>query len=155
MRRKIKTKRDIKPDYKYGSVLVSQFINKVMHDGEKKVAETIVYKALDSIEKKEKKPGLEIFETAIKNISPQLEVKSRRIGGANYQVPREVRGERKVTLAMRWLIQAARSGQGKAMDKKLAEEIVLAVKNEGTAIKKKNDTHRMAESNKAFAHFSW
>lgn len=155
MRRKINIKRDIKPDVKYGSILVSQFINKLMYDGEKRVAEKIIYQALANIEKKENKPGLEIFETAIKNISPQLEVKSRRIGGANYQVPREVRGERKLTLAMRWLVQAARAGQGKTVDKKLAEEIILAAKNEGNAIKKKNDTHRMAEANKAFAHFSW
>ena len=155
MRRKINIKRDIKPDYKHGSVLAAQFINKLMRDGEKNVAQNIFYKALNNIEKKEKKTGLEVFETAIKNVSPQLEVKSRRIGGANYQVPREVRGERKLALAMRWLILAARSGKGKPIDQKLAEEIILAAKNEGNAIKKKNDTHRMAEANKAFAHFSW
>ena len=155
MRRKINIKRDIKPDYKYGSVLAARFINKIMQHGEKSVSQKIFYQALDNIEQKEKKPGLEVFETAIKNISPQLEVKSRRIGGANYQVPREVRGERKLALAMRWLILAARAGKGKPMDKKLAEEIILAAKNEGNAIKKKNDTHRMAEANKAFAHFSW
>ncbi|MEK9174773.1 MAG: 30S ribosomal protein S7 [Patescibacteria group bacterium] len=155
MRRKINIKRDIKPDLKYGSVLVSQFINKIMMDGEKKVAEKIVYQALANAEKKENKPGLEIFEAAIKNVSPQLEVKSRRIGGANYQVPREVRGERKLTLAMRWIVLAARAGKGRAMDKKLADEFLLAAKNEGNAIKKRNDTHRMAEANKAFAHFSW
>lgn len=155
MRRKINIKRDIKPDYKHGSVLAAQFINKLMRDGEKSVAQNIFYKALGNIEKKEKKTGLEVFETAIKNVSPQLEVKSRRIGGANYQVPREVRGERKLALAMRWLILAARSGKGKPIDQKLAEEIILAAKNEGNAIRKKNDTHRMAEANKAFAHFSW
>lgn len=155
MRKKKVVKRDIKPDYKYGSVLLAQFINKIMFSGEKRVAERLVYAALAEMEKKEKKPALEIFETAIKNVSPQLEVKSRRIGGANYQVPREVRGERKLTLAMRWLVQAARAGKGKSIDKKLAEEIILAAKNEGNAIKKKNDTHRMAEANKAFAHFSW
>ena len=155
MRRKINIKRDIKPDYKYGSVLAARFINKIMQHGEKSVSQKIFYQALDNIEQKEKKPGLEVFETAIKNVSPQLEVKSRRIGGANYQVPREVRGERKLALAMRWLILAARAGKGKPMDKKLAEEIILAAKNEGNAIKKKNDTHRMAEANKAFAHFSW
>ena len=155
MRRKINIKRDIKPDYKHGSVLAAQFINKLMRDGEKNVAQNIFYKALNNIEKKEKKTGLEVFETAIKNVSPQLEVKSRRIGGANYQVPREVRGERKLALAMRWLILAARSGKGKPIDQKLAEEIILAAKNEGNAIRKKNDTHRMAEANKAFAHFSW
>ncbi|MFY9493249.1 MAG: 30S ribosomal protein S7 [Minisyncoccia bacterium] len=155
MRRKINIKRDIKPDYKHGSVLAARFINKIMQHGEKSVSQKIFYQALDNIEQKEKKPGLEVFETAIKNVSPQLEVKSRRIGGANYQVPREVRGERKLALAMRWLILAARAGKGKPMDQKLAEEIILAAKNEGNAIKKKNDTHRMAEANKAFAHFSW
>ena len=108
-----------------------------------------------NVEKKENKPGLEVFETAVKNVMPHLEVKSRRIGGANYQVPREVRGERKLTLAMRWMVMAARAGKGKSIDKKLAEEIILASKNEGNAIRKRNDTHRMAEANKAFAHFSW
>lgn len=155
MRKKRNIKRDIKPDYKYGSVLVSQVINKIMHSGEKTVAERILYSALEKIEKKEKKPPLEIFETAIKNLSPQMEVKSRRIGGANYQVPREVRGERKLTLAIRWLIQAARAGKGRPIASKLAEEIFSASKNEGNAIKKRNDTHRMAEANRAFAHFSW
>ncbi|MEK7629096.1 MAG: 30S ribosomal protein S7 [Patescibacteria group bacterium] len=155
MRRKINIKRDIKPDIKYGSVLVSQFINKIMQDGEKRVAEKIFYTALANVEKKENKPGLEVFETAVKNVMPHLEVKSRRIGGANYQVPREVRGERKLTLAMRWMVMAARAGKGKSIDKKLAEEIILASKNEGNAIRKRNDTHRMAEANKAFAHFSW
>ena len=135
--------------------MVGQFVNKLMLSGEKRVAEKILYTAFENIEKKEKKPALEIFEIAIKNVSPQLEVKSRRIGGANYQVPREVRGERKLALAFRWIIHAARSGKGKPMAKKLAEEIMLAAKNEGTAIKKRNDTHRMAEANKAFAHFSW
>ena len=135
--------------------MVAQFVNKLMLSGEKRVAEKILYTAFENIEKKEKKPALEIFETAIKNVSPQLEVKSRRIGGANYQVPREVRGERKLALAFRWIINAARSGKGKPMAKKLAEEIMLAAKNEGAAIKKRNDTHRMAEANKAFAHFSW
>ena len=138
MRRKRNIKRDIKPDFKFGSVLASQFINKLMLCGEKKVAEKILYDALADIEKKEKKPALEIFETAVRNVSPQLEVKSRRIGGANYQVPREVRGERKLALAIRWLVSAARSGKGRPVAKK-----------------KKNDTHRMAEANKAFAHFSW
>ena len=132
-----------------------QFINKIMYDGEKRVAERIFYSALDQIEKKGKKPGMEIFEEAIKNVSPQLEIKARRIGGATYQVPREVRGERKIALAIRWIINASRSVKGKPMAKKLAEEIILASKNEGSAIKKRNETHRMAEANKAFAHFSW
>jgi small subunit ribosomal protein S7 len=148
-------KREIRPDMKHGSVLAMQFINKIMYDGEKRVAEKIFYTALENIEKKEKKPGIEVFETAIKNVSPQLEIKARRIGGATYQVPREVRGERKLALAMRWIINASRSGKGKPMAIKLAEEIILASKNEGNAIKKRNETHRMAEANKAFAHFSW
>ena len=155
MRRKRNIKREIKPDIKHGSVLAMQFINKIMYDGEKRVAERIFYSALENIEKKEKKPGMEIFETAIKNVSPQLEIKARRIGGATYQVPREVRGERKIALAIRWIINAARSAKGKPMAKSLAEEIILASKNEGSAIKKRNETHRMAEANKAFAHFSW
>ncbi len=155
MRRKRNIKRNLQPDLKFGSVVVSKFINHVMHDGEKSVAQRIVYKALEHIAAKEKKPALEVFETAIGNVSPQLEVKSRRIGGATYQVPREVRGDRKVTLAMRWILQAARSRKGAAMAKKLAEELILASKNEGAAIKKRNDTHRMAEANRAFAHFSW
>ncbi len=155
MRKKKVVKRDIKPDYKYGSVLLAQFINKVMFSGEKRVAERLVYAALAEMEKKEKKPALEIFETAIKNISPQLEVKSRRIGGANYQVPREVRGDRKIALAIRWIIQTTRAGKGKPMAFRLADELILASKNEGNAIKKRNDTHRMAEANRAFAHFSW
>lgn len=155
MRRKRNIKREIRPDMKHGSILAMQFINKIMYDGEKRVAEKIFYTALENIEKKEKKPGIEVFETAIKNVSPQLEIKARRIGGATYQVPREVRGERKLALAMRWIINASRSGKGKPMAAKLAEEIILASKNEGNAIKKRNETHRMAEANKAFAHFSW
>ena len=115
----------------------------------------IVYGALDRAEKKLNKPAMEILDQAIANAGPQMELKSRRIGGANYQVPREVRGERKLTLAMRWMVMAARAGKGKSIDKKLAEEIILASKNEGNAIRKRNDTHRMAEANKAFAHFSW
>ena len=155
MRRKRNIKREIKPDLKHGSILAMQFINKIMYDGEKRVAEKIFYTALENIEKKEKKPGIEIFEAAIKNVSPQLEIKARRIGGATYQVPREVRGERKLALAMRWIINASRSAKGKPMATKLAEELILASKNEGNAIKKRNETHRMAEANKAFAHFSW
>jgi len=155
MRRARKIKHEIKPDQKYGSVLVAKFINKVMLSGEKSVSRQIVYKAFENIEAKLKKPALEVFETVIKTVAPQLEVKSRRIGGATYQVPREVRGERKETLAIRWLIQAARAGKSKPVAEKLADEIIAAMKGEGLAIKKRNDTHRMAEANKAFAHFSW
>ena len=126
-----------------------------MSSGKKSVARSVVYEALDIAGKKAKKEPLAIFDEAIKNASPALEVRSRRVGGANYQVPREVRPERQVTLAMRWLIQAARSKKGKPMAEKLAEELVLASKNEGAAIKKKEDTHKMAEANRAFAHFAW
>lgn len=126
-----------------------------MEDGKKTIAQKIVYSAFDIIAKETEKDPMEIFDLAMKNVSPAVEVKSRRIGGANYQVPRDVRGERKMALFFRWMLDAARSKKGKPMAEKLAEEIILASKNEGNAIKKKLDTHRMAEANKAFAHFSW
>jgi len=156
MRRKKKIKKIIQPDFKYNSILVSKFINYLMTGGKKSAAQKVFYNALEIL--KEKKKGqdpLEIFDKAIKNVSPILEVKSRRIGGANYQVPREVRGERKISLAFRWLIKAARTRRGKTMAEKLAEELVDASQNIGAAIKKKQDTHRMAEANKAFAHFGF
>ena len=155
MRRKRNFKRTIEPDSKYGNALVAKFINYVMRNGKKTVAEKVVYKTFDLIQKKYEMEPLQAFDTAIKNASPSLEIKARRIGGATYQVPREVRGERKMALAFRWLIQAARSKKGRPMHEKLAEELVLATKNEGSAVKKKLDMHRMAEANKAFAHFSW
>ncbi len=156
MRRKRSVKRTINPDPKYDNILVAKFINHLMKGGKKSIAQTILYKSFDIIEKsiKDKDP-LDVFDQAIKNVSPFVEVKSRRIGGAHYQVPREVRGERKITLAMRWIINASRNKKGKPMNQKLAEELLEAYKNEGTAIKKKQDMHRMAEANKAFAHFSW
>jgi len=154
MRKKIKVKKTILSDVKYQNILVAKFINHLMKDGKKNIACKILYDAFNILEKQKKDP-LEIFDIAIKNISPLLEVKSKRIGGANYQVPREVRGERKTTLAIRWLIAAAKSKKGKPMAKKLAEEFLLATKKEGAAIKKREDTHRMAEANKAFAHFGW
>ncbi|MBI4059607.1 30S ribosomal protein S7, partial [Candidatus Giovannonibacteria bacterium] len=123
--------------------------------GKKNTARDIVYEALDLAGKKTKKEPMAVFEDAIKNVSPALEVRSRRVGGANYQVPREVRPERRLALAMRWLTKAARSKKGKPMAEKLAEELVLASKNEGVAVKKKEDTHKMAEANRAFAHFAW
>lgn len=127
-----------------------------MLDGKKELARKTVYKAFDIIKEETGNPNpLEIFDTAIKNASPLVEVRSRRIGGANYQVPREVRPERRNTLAIRWIIQAARNRKGAPMHKKIAEELIAASKNEGVAVKKKEDTHRMAESNKAFAHFAW
>ncbi len=154
MRRKRKFKREILPDPKYQNVLVARFINRLMTRGKKSTARGVLYRAFDILTKQQKDP-LQVFDEAIKNISPILEVKSKRIGGANYQVPREVRGERRISLAIRWLINATQAKKGKPMAEKLAEELLLASKNEGTAIKKKLDTHRMAEANKAFAHFAW
>lgn len=154
MRRKRNIKRVLKPDPKYNSVLVSKFINHLMGGGKKNAARKVIYDAFLVLEKNKKVP-LEVFNAAIKNVAPILEVKSRRIGGANYQVPREVRGERRLTLAMRWLIQASRAKKGKPMAERLAVEFLDASNNTGVAVKKKNDTHRMAEANRAFAHFSW
>jgi len=149
------TKRVIAPDSLYNNVAVAKFINQVMERGKKTVARRIVYNAFDIIKEKTKKEPLEVFEKAIANASPQLEVKSKRVGGATYQVPREVRGDRKVALAMRWILSSAKSKKGRPMREKLAEELIAASNNEGVAIKKKEDTHRMAEANRAFAHFSW
>ena len=154
-RRKRKTKREILPDPVYSNVMVAKLINQVMRKGKKSIARKIVYRAFDMIKEKTKKDPLEVFEQALQNASPLLEVKPKRVGGATYQVPREVRGERKITLAMRWIITAAKSKKGRPMREKLAEELMLAAKNEGSAIKKKEDTHRTAEANRAFAHFSW
>lgn len=153
MRRPLKNKHPRKPDLEYKSEAITRFINTVMKDGKKDTARRVVYKALDII-KKDGDP-LETFDTAIRNVSPLMEVRSRRVGGANYQVPREVPQQRRVSLAYRWLINAARAKKGKPMAEKLAAEILMASKNEGEAIKKKDDMHRMAEANKAFAHFAW
>ena len=155
MRRPVKKKSHIEPDIKYSDILVSRFINYLMKEGKKSVASKIAYDAFDIAEKKLGKPALEIFAKAIENVTPQMELRSRRIGGANYQVPIEVRLERKVALPLRWIIDAARSQKGKPMREKLAEELVNAFNNTGNAIKKKNEMHRMAEANKAFAHFAW
>jgi small subunit ribosomal protein S7 len=156
MRRPIKNPHVVAPDAKYGSVRVEKFINSVMWDGKKSVARKVVYDALDIVKEKTKVENpVEIFETAIRNVGPAMEIRSRRVGGANYQVPREVRPERKNALAFRWILIAARGGKGKPMAEKLATEIIAASNNEGFAFKKKEDTHRMAESNKAFAHFAW
>ena len=154
MRRKRNYKRDILPDPKFQNAVVAKFINRLMTRGKKSVAQRVFYDAFEILVKQQKDP-LKIFDEAIKNISPALEVKSKRIGGANYQVPREVRGERKLTLTFRWIIEGARSKKGKPMAEKLAEELVLASKNEGAAVKKKEDTRKMAEANRAFAHFAW
>ena len=155
MRRPVKRKTHIEPDRKYQSLLVAQFINKIMNNGKKTVAERIVYNALEKAEKQLGKPAMEILDVVIENASPQLELKSRRIGGANYQVPFEVKGDRRMTLAFRWIIGAARNVKGKPMEIKLAEELINAFNNTGSAIKKKQDTHKMADANKAFAHFAW
>ncbi len=156
MRRPIKNKPVRRPDLKYGSDAVSRFINTVMWDGKKDTARAVVYDALELIGKSDGTPDpIETFETAIRNVAPLMEVRSRRVGGANYQVPREVPQQRRVSLAYRWLINAARAKKGKPMAEKLANEILMAAKNEGEAIKKKDDMHRMADANKAFAHFAW
>ena len=155
MRRKGNYKKERKPDLKYGNVAVGRFINYLMQDGKKSTAERIMYNAFDIIEKEAKTEPVKVLEQALENAAPAVEVVSKRVGGANYQVPREVRLDRKFVLASRWIIQAARGKKGKPMASKLAEEILAAAKNEGLAIKKKQDTHRMAEANRAFAHFTW
>lgn len=153
MRRKRNYKRERTPDNKYGSVAIGRFVNYLMYDGKRSVAENNLYNAFQIIEKGEKNP-LETFEKALENVKPMMEVVSKRVGGANYQVPREVRPERQFMLASKWIIGAARSKKGRAIAAKLAEEILAASNNEGSAIKKKQDIHRMAEGNRAFAHFA-
>jgi len=153
MRRAYK-KHEVSPDGVYNDLGVAQFINKVMKSGKKTVAESIVYGAFEIIKEKTKKEPLEIFRLALENAAPLLEVKPKRIGGATYQVPMEVRGERKLALAINWILEGARKKKGKPMAVKLSEELIDASKNEGSAMKKKADTHRMAEANKAFAHFA-
>lgn len=155
MRRKIKNRKTVQPDEKYGSALVAKLVSQVMREGKKSVSEKIVYGALQKAEEQIKKPALEVLDLAIENAGPKVELKSRRIGGANYQVPYEVTPERRTALALRWIIGAARGGKGKPMQQKLLEELVNAVNNTGVAVKKKLDTHRMADANKAFAHFAW
>jgi len=155
MRKRRAEKRFIKPDPKYGELVVSRFINVLMREGKKSVARNIVYKAFDIIENRTKKPGIEIFKQAISNVSPLIEVRSRRVGGATYQVPTEVRPERRYALAMRWIKTYSELRGEKTMSLKLAQELISASNNEGSAVKKKEDTHKMAEANKAFAHFKW
>ena len=156
MRRPVKNRNIPGVDLKYGSQRVEKFINSVMWDGKKSTARKVVYDAFDIIKEKTKtETPLDVFETAIRNVGPAMEIRSRRVGGANYQVPREVRAERKQALAFRWILIAARGGKGKPMAQKLAQELMNAANNEGSAIKKKEDVLRMAEANKAFAHFAW
>lgn len=154
MRGKSASARIVAPDSKFGNVQVAKFINYIMKSGKKTVAQNVVYTAFEIISEKTKSDPVEVFENAIKNTSPSLEVKSKRVGGANYQIPMPVRGERRLALSFRWLIEAARSKKGRPMAQKLADELAAAAKGEGDAVKKKADVQRMAEANKAFAHFA-
>ncbi len=153
MRRKQADKNRVAPDPVYSDELIARFINSVMEDGKKSTAQGLVYSALDMIEDREEENGLDVFKKAVNNVAPLVEVRSRRVGGATYQVPIEVRPERRVALAFRWIIQYARARNDKSMALRLANELQAAAKGEGGSVKKKDDTHRMAESNKAFAHF--
>lgn len=156
MRRKVKNRNIVEPDFVYNSQKLEKFINYIMWSGKKETARKVMYAAFDIIKEKTGNPNpLEIFDLALRNAGPVTEVRSKRIGGANYQVPIEVRAERRLALAMRWIRDAARGGKGRPMHLKLADELIAASKNEGAAIKKKEDTHKMAEANKAFAHFAW
>ena len=148
-------KREIIPDPKYGDVVVTKFMNSLMEQGKKSVAEHIVYGALGRIEQKAKRDGLELFHEALTNVKPAIEVRSRRVGGATYQVPVEVRPERRQALAIRWLVGAARSRNENTMEERLAGELIDASNNRGNAVKKREDTHRMAEANRAFSHYRW
>jgi len=155
MPRKKYKKPQITPDPRYNNVQVAKFINQVMRGGQKETARKIVYKAFEEIQNKTKKDPLEVFKEALVNASPLVEVKPKRVGGATYQVPTLVQGERRETLAIRWILQAARSKKKKPMNERLAGEIIEAAENKGLAVKKKEDTHKMAEANRAFAHFRW
>ncbi len=154
-RRQRAVKRPVPPDPRYDSQTVSKFVNSLMYDGEKSIAEGIFYRAMDMIEERTSQPGVAVFKQAVNNVKPSVEVKSRRVGGASLQVPVEVRPERRTALAMRWIISFARARSEKTMAERLAAELILASKGEGNAIKKKEDTHRMAEANRAFAHYRW
>ena len=155
MRKRRAEKKYLKPDPKFNDVLVAKFINCVMYDGKKAVARNVVYDAFQLIEEKTSKAGLEIFKKAISNTQPLIEVRSRRVGGATYQVPTEVRPERRIVLAMRWIKNYSRARGEKSMSAKLASELIAAANGEGSSVKKKEDVHKMAEANKAFAHFKW
>lgn len=155
MRKKRAIRRRVTPDPKFGDELISRFVNSVLKDGKKNIARKIVYSALDQIAQKTEKNPLEVFKKAVDNASPLIEVRARRVGGATYQVPTEVRLERRTALAIRWLITYAQERSDKSMSQKLAAELLAASSGEGGAVKKKDDVHRMAEANKAFAHFRW
>lgn len=152
-RRNSPDKRVVVPDLKYDSVHVSMFVNRLMRSGKKSVAQRVLYDSFDMIESRLSRPPLEVFEQALSNVRPSIEVKARRVGGSTYQVPIPVDGQRQMSLAMRWLLTAARSRSGRSMAEKLASELMDAANNQGAAIKKKDDTHRMAEANRAFSHF--
>jgi small subunit ribosomal protein S7 len=155
MRKKRATKRIVSPDPKFNDVLVARFVNSILQQGKKHLARKILYDAMSLIEQKTKNNPLDVFKKAVDNVSPMIEVKARRVGGATYQVPTEVRPERRTALAIRWLISNAKERSEKSMSQKLASELLAAFAGEGGAIKKKDDVHRMAEANKAFAHFRW
>ena len=154
-RRHSAEKRIVLPDAKYGNKVVAKFINNIMEDGKKAVAEKIVYSAFDIMAAKTKQDALEVFTTALENVKPVVEVRSRRVGGATYQVPCEVRADRRQALAIRWIINAARSRSEETMEQRLAGEFMDALNNKGAAVRKREDTHRMAEANKAFSHYRW
>lgn len=155
MRRPVKKRQEISPDFKYNSPKVEKFINYVMEDGKKEIARRVVYTAFETVQKKAKVDSpIEVFDQALKNVGPTVEVRSRRVGGANYQVPREVRADRRNILAMRWILEAVRSKKGRPIDQRIADELLAASKGEGEAVAKKNNIHKMADANKAFAHFA-
>jgi ribosomal protein S7, bacterial/organelle len=154
-RRHAAEKREVLPDAKFGDTVLTKFMNNLMVDGKKSVAESIVYNALDRVEKRLKRAPIEVFHEALDNIKPSVEVRSRRVGGATYQVPVEVRAERREALAIRWLITAARKRNENTMEERLAGELSDAVNNRGTAVKKREDTHKMADANRAFSHYRW
>jgi small subunit ribosomal protein S7 len=154
-RRRQADKREILPDAKFGDTVVTKFMNNLMHDGKKSVAESIVYGALDRVESRLKKPPVEVFHEALDNVKPSVEVRSRRVGGATYQVPVEVRPERREALAIRWLIKASRARNEHTMEERLAGELLDAANMRGAAVKKREDTHKMADANKAFSHYRW
>ena len=154
-RRHSAERREILPDAKFGDKIVTKFMNNLMHDGKKSVAETIVYSALETVEKKLRRPPVEVFHEALDNVKPSVEVRSRRVGGATYQVPVEVRPERREALAIRWLIKASRARNEHTMEERLAGELLDAANMRGAAVKKREDTHKMADANKAFSHYRW
>jgi small subunit ribosomal protein S7 len=154
-RRHSAEKREVNPDPKFGNIVITKFMNSIMYDGKKSVAEQIVYGALDQVETKAKSDPLAVFKQALENVAPAIEVRSRRVGGATYQVPVEVRNERRQALAIRWIITAARARNDKTMVDRLSAELLDASNNRGAAVKKREDTHRMAEANRAFSHYRW